>query len=133
MQVDAETAKLEIQNWIKALNLNPVKVKKLKDEIETAEALVEEGLLMIDGKKATLTLFEPVGDDKEYTELHFTSNKLTVKEVTDYSGKGDNISKTYSLLSKMIDQENRIPLGFLMQMAEDFGNIQAVMSFFLPR
>lgn len=134
MKISTDVAEKDIERFISALEINPMKLEELEEEKERCIKLIEHGFLTIDEKGlATFKLFKAVSyGDEDVSEIKFRSDMPEVKDMEKNTIGKNDIEKTRRMFAFLIS--GQYPSAFFSRMkSDDLTNFSHVAAFFLPR
>jgi hypothetical protein len=130
MAVTRSQASAEVDALVNDLGIraHKLKNKELAEAIEAVKAMVEYGVVTIDGKRVEYKFEEPLLDGTE--KVTFGGKRYTIDEVKSMRGnlKGDDAN--LAVIGKML--EPNINVGLLGSLKSDLTDIVQIAALFLP-
>jgi len=130
--IDKETAKADMERFMTAFRLDGLKKEKLKEEIETCERLIEEGLLIVTAEnKLEQILLEPIENTAGETmndRIVYKQKRVRTEDVLKLENKKE-IEKLEGLF-RLVTTLN--PLYATKTTGDDLVYFNSIATFFLP-
>jgi hypothetical protein len=130
MAVTRSQASAEVDALVKDLGIraHKLKNKELAEAIESVKAMVEYGVVTIDGKRVEYKFEEPLLDGTE--KVAFGGKRYTIDEVKSMRGNVKGDDGNLAVIGKML--EPNINVGLLGSLKSDLTDIVQIAALFLP-
>lgn len=123
-QKEAESA---IDSFIKELGLRRSSLDRLEDQVKRMVSMYKYGEIKITGTTVEYQLEVPFLDVES---VKIGGKRYTVKDIQSMASSSDSEDKVFELLGTLTTPN--LSIAYLEQSKQDFINLNAICSFFLP-